>query len=107
MRISDWSSDVCSSDLVARAVQAFDGDALAAEEIGQLAQDARLVRRHHLDDVGQQVGLNGLRPGAVTDQLQDRKSVVMGKSVSVRVDIGGRRLLQKKQTRLDLTIQYI
>src|SRR3546814_13923142 len=28
---------------------------------------------------------------------QDRKSVVSGKSVSVRVDLGGRRLLKKKK----------
>src|SRR3546814_14122756 len=29
----------------------------------------------------------------------DRKSVVSGKSVSVRVDIGGRRIIQKKKTK--------
>src|SRR3546814_18164357 len=29
---------------------------------------------------------------------QDRKSVVEGKSESVRVDLGGRRILQKKKT---------
>src|SRR3546814_11676887 len=28
----------------------------------------------------------------------DRKSVVQGKSVSVRVDLGGRRIMQKKKT---------
>src|SRR3546814_20692918 len=28
--------------------------------------------------------------------VQDRKSVVSGKSVSVRLDLGGRRILQKK-----------
>src|SRR3546814_13779046 len=33
-------------------------------------------------------------------QIRDRKSVVVGKSVSVRVDVGGRRIIQKKnQTR--------
>src|SRR3546814_11442759 len=30
--------------------------------------------------------------------LQDRKSVVEGKSVSVRVDLGGRRIIKKKTT---------
>src|SRR3546814_14506552 len=30
-------------------------------------------------------------------RIRDRKSVVSGKSVSVRVDIGGRRILQTKQ----------
>src|SRR3546814_20038648 len=35
-----------------------------------------------------------------TDPLvhQDRKSVVTGKSVSVRVDLGGRRFIKKKKT---------
>src|SRR3546814_21143122 len=33
------------------------------------------------------------RPGA------DRKSVVSGKSVSVRVDLGGRRIIKKKKTK--------
>src|SRR3546814_18136784 len=30
-------------------------------------------------------------------QIQDRKSVVSGKSVSVRVDLGGRRIIKKKK----------
>src|SRR3546814_15806949 len=36
---------------------------------------------------------NGINAGA------DRKSVVYGKSVSVRVDLGGRRLIQKKKNK--------
>src|SRR3546814_19612328 len=32
------------------------------------------------------------------DARQDRKSVVEGKSVSVRVDLGGRRTIKKKKT---------
>src|SRR3546814_19738388 len=31
-------------------------------------------------------------------ELGDRKSVVEGKSVSVRVDLGGRRIIKKKKT---------
>src|SRR3546814_4196466 len=31
------------------------------------------------------------------DRARDRKSVVSGKSVSVRVDLGGRRLIKKKK----------
>src|SRR3546814_41319 len=34
----------------------------------------------------------------VRRQRRDRKSVVSGKSVSVRVDLGGRRLIKKKKT---------
>src|SRR3546814_17129540 len=42
----------------------------------------------------------GARAGSATGGLfvvtADRKSVVSGKSVSVRVDLGGRRIIQKK-----------
>src|SRR3546814_16714708 len=47
--------------------------------------------------------LNGLyysvqRVGFVISQVsEDRKSVVQGKSVSVRVDLGGRRIIKKKK----------
>src|SRR3546814_20310472 len=69
MRISDWSSDVCSSDL-----PFFVGP----------------VRR-----------VRGALPHptcqpAVGWCAGDRKSVVEGKSVSVRVDLGGRRIIKKK-----------
>src|SRR3546814_19243425 len=39
------------------------------------------------------------REGLVRRQaiMEDRKSVVSGKSVSVRVDLGGRRIIKKKQ----------
>src|SRR3546814_11974003 len=94
MRISDWSSDVCSSDLAGRA----------RREIG--------MRRMPLD--------NDDEPGPVTDNeissffasldlsysdvtelatrwFLDRKSVVEGKSVSVSVELGGRRIIKKKK----------
>src|SRR3546814_17769255 len=35
--------------------------------------------------------------GQHAGDMPDRKSVVSGKSVSVRVDIGGRRIIKKKQ----------
>src|SRR3546814_11741167 len=38
-----------------------------------------------------------------SNRARDRKSVVWGKSVSVRVDLGGRRIIKKKQ----ITIDYI
>src|SRR3546814_13867485 len=38
--------------------------------------------------------------GWLPDQIpSDRKSVVEGKSVSVRVDLGGRRIIKKKKTK--------
>src|SRR3546814_4277475 len=47
MRISDWSSDVCSSDLLVaeRLGQSFRLDHLAAEALGCLDDDLRLARR--------------------------------------------------------------
>src|SRR3546814_3792729 len=42
MRISDWSSDVCSSDLVARALAAGQGRQLGDAEQAQHAAGARL-----------------------------------------------------------------
>src|SRR3546814_15247749 len=35
------------------------------------------------------------------DRRGDRKSVVEGKRVSVRLDLGGRRILKKKQTKIN------
>src|SRR3546814_2066080 len=35
-------------------------------------------------------------PGGAIAHFEDRKSVVSGKSVSVRVDLGGRRIIKKK-----------
>src|SRR3546814_5985748 len=67
MRISDWSSDVCSSDLLtALAVADVDGDPLVAEadDVGELQVGIALDRR----DVGrrqplQQVEVAGLQVG--------------------------------------------
>src|SRR3546814_17611202 len=64
MRISDRSSDVCSSDLRAPARNAVDDD---VEERADECPEG------------------------------DRKSVVMGKSVSVRVDLGGGSIINKKK----------
>src|SRR3546814_16325549 len=46
---------------------------------------------------GRRDGGHRLRLQRHPDRL-DRKSVVSGKSVSVRVDLGGRRILKKKKT---------
>src|SRR3546814_20178785 len=98
MRISDWSSDVCSSDLDDAQL-----DALAVREHGAtqtLVNWDKIAAR--VVDVNGRHGISGaLLPfsaeGAVrvVDAL-DRKSVVSGQSVSVRVDLGGRRIIKKK-----------
>src|SRR3546814_11368136 len=107
MRISDWSSDVCSSDLdageegrlgqsPARHVSA-DGRRPAREAVRRagpaLFGPARRLSADH------QGGHPRIGRSADGDHRVDRKSVVEGKSVAVRVDLGGRRIIKKKKTK--------
>src|SRR3546814_6673292 len=99
MRISDWSSDVCSSDLQGVELVGH-GYVRAGERAWQLAAGtARHVllvqRQRHIFwlAVVERVVVTG---NALHFRKLDRKSVVSGKSVSVRVDLGGRRLYTKK-----------
>src|SRR3546814_16793183 len=98
MRISDWSSDVCSSDL-ATLQYAFD-DFVAVERFAGFVQDVG-------NDISD--GSFAVAPGVecvnasankyktavfdefVVNRLGDRKSDVEGNRVSVRVACGGRR----------------
>src|SRR3546814_11426244 len=88
MRISDWSSDVCSSDLALASVLAvtLGFSAYGVAQAGMSAVTA--------------AGLGDPTPPeervvAPQAELADRKSVVSGKSVSGRVDIGGRLIIKK------------
>src|SRR3546814_1271623 len=96
MRISDWSSDVCSSDLGmttdeiqeaqrpyagwGRETRAFSSNATSPPPRWQDFTDP-------IDAIG----------ARFQERMReaDRKSVVEGKSVSVRVDPGGRRIIKK------------
>src|SRR3546814_20659493 len=109
MRISDWSSDVCSSDL---------------QTLPNIASKRNMICSVPLCNVSRSrlwafplalILCGSWRNVALSDQRQlrsmqraslptfpwltttDRKSVVEGKSVSVRVDLGGRRIIQKKR----------
>src|SRR3546814_16947649 len=86
MRISDWSSDVCSSDLR----HLFD----RRVEPGAPFLDMTIEVR--FDGERQRPLLAKRVEGGLRDEV-DRKSVVKGKSVSVRVDLGGRRINKKKK----------
>src|SRR3546814_14381216 len=90
MRSSDWSSDVCSSDL-------------PLERSGE--PPLLHPRRHYRIKPGRtgrisvDIGRDFYTFGAgLLDGGQDRKCVVSGKSVSVRVDIVGRRIIKKITT---------
>src|SRR3546814_18477751 len=111
MRISDWSSDVCSSDLA--AMTEWRRDFHRHPELGfQETRTSRLIAER-LEAFGIEVhaGVGGtgvvgvLRRGSSNRAvgLRDRKSVVSGKSVSVRVDIGGRRIIKNKKNNLNTT----
>src|SRR3546814_19906354 len=108
MRISDWSSDVCSSDLLAAGIQLSDGPAKIAAPGGRYNMDSekvaldgpitvRTASGYALDTKDATVDLQA-RTMASDGGVSDRKSVVSGKSVSVRVDTGGRRIIKKKQS---------
>src|SRR3546814_15850962 len=101
MRISDWSSDVCSSDL----------EMLAKVQAGATGYDIVFPSVHMHDimatldllektNINAYEGFKNIDPAflrAKSDPKgEDRKSVVSGKSVSVRVDLGGRRIIIKK-----------
>src|SRR3546814_17403841 len=103
MRISDWSSDVCSADLLPLAVLAAlstlvgvnldlvgidDGRTLLA------LADASTKRKRLLE--GQPMR-RGIALGHDGNPKGDRKSVVLGKRVTVRVVLGGRRSINKKK----------
>src|SRR3546814_17879088 len=122
MRISDWSSDVCSSDLRDK------GDRAAEIGLADLPLD-RVVGHHRklrvdegeeqdgreaIDEGGQLRGGDAIFGGEIAgierrddpdgeQRLrqamgeQDRKSVVEGKRVSVAEDSGGRRNKKKKK----------
>src|SRR3546814_12977964 len=94
MRISDWSSDVCSSDLesaVGQAILRPPGVRSPAELRGGGAAAGLPGQASH------RAGVRLLSAPAGIEAPADRKSVVWGKSVSVRVDLGGRRIHKKKK----------
>src|SRR3546814_15056603 len=117
MRISDWSSDVCSSDLLVEGPFSSSCPAFP-EKNGASTSSARtggtnrglaprhVFRRHRIGPVGifpefvpgDRAVVNLVRPIGEASRPPARKSAVKGKSVSVRVDPVGRRIHNIKQT---------
>src|SRR3546814_17299821 len=110
MRISDWSSDVCSSDL-GDALGAFD-QAVAGHQVGELGavfgadlhdRAELLVEQHGAHVVGAVAApafKRDVEPEVRAERhlaKRERKSGVSGKRVSVRVDRGGRRVIKTKK----------
>src|SRR3546814_18715476 len=89
MRISDWSSDVCSSDLYLVVMSAILPPRAADWPYGVQQLVEKLASIDALKGDPRLVELQR--------RIADRKSVVSGKREAVRVDLGGRRILKKKK----------
>src|SRR3546814_15823663 len=95
MRISDWSSDVCSSDLHCDGGSDGGDGFIKWNETNGSAFDSR-SRCTSLFSPRLERGTD--RPNRLPKlNLLDRKSGAWGKGVSVRVDVGGRRSIKKKK----------
>src|SRR3546814_18566018 len=115
MRISDWSSDVCSSDLELQQHPPLSKTGIAQKWLCPLifSNSPRPIRRtsssgksriwglapKSLDTGRLSQSVGSKLPTKMNRQSRDRKSVVSGKSVSVRVDLGGGRIIQKKKNK--------
>src|SRR3546814_10430697 len=106
MRISDWGSDVCSSDLGSSLT--YRGPRVWSDLDHMVVSPAAaaMLRRPRVnrtwdtsDHWPLEAMLRGARWGGADGSMdgEDRKSVVSGKSVSVRVALGGRRTIKKKK----------
>src|SRR3546814_19221102 len=103
MRISDWSSDVCSSDLVERqqaAVLQAVGDVAVDDAQREAFGDRGLADAGLADQHGVVLGPTGEDLDGAADFLvpadKARKSVVWGKRVPVSVTHDGRRINKKQ-----------
>src|SRR3546814_436850 len=78
-----------------QALPTFRGDSSVKTFVGKIAQNrsishvAKRVREPRIAELPEDLATE-------TPSPEDRKSVVSGKSVSVRVDLGGRRVIKKK-----------
>src|SRR3546814_17980159 len=119
MRISDWSSDVCSSDLFAIEIDPsageIEGDARRLQQgiehmlrhaIAGTPERGRVLLHTDGNDHAARIVVSDNGPGMSREAIshafdrpaadsRDRKSGVVGKSVSVRLDLGGRRHIKK------------
>src|SRR3546814_20726043 len=119
MRISDWSSDVCSSDLAGRIVQLGTpanlyyqpSDAFVASFFGDINPLEGVVEAGEVATPFCAVAAPGFPAGGAVPVLlrpealhltpledrrpPDRKAAVKGKRESVRVILGGRRIIKK------------
>src|SRR3546814_19384891 len=110
MRISDWSSDVCSSDLPhGKACDVF-VRGIACAQLPQCQNKQRLNEKQPCPPLAKPVRqernfqiVHQRRPQELErvgrgKSDRERQSVGEGKSGSVRVDLGGGSIIKKKNT---------
>src|SRR3546814_16913207 len=104
MRISDWSSDLCSSDLnddfrrvlyTGQNLQLVLMALQPGEEIGEEVHEDR-DQFFRVEKGKGEVLIDGI----------ERKSAVKRKRVSVRVDLGGSRSIKKKKLNIKQRAKY-
>src|SRR3546814_11264767 len=94
MRSSDWSSDVCSSDLLLTPERSMAVQRSLGSDIVMAFDECTPFPATHEQAASSME--RSMRWARRSREGLDRKSVVSGKSVSVRVDLGGRRRIHKK-----------
>src|SRR3546814_12385985 len=101
MRISDWSSDVCSSDLFA----SHNARLLNAVKSRLTETEKKIVdaRRHNIRVAS--LAYISLQEKALGVDLRQKRDLEIGRAscrergVSVRVVLGGRRIIKKKKNK--------
>src|SRR3546814_16231638 len=107
MRIVAERREGGADDAFGKALVADRGDVIDAETALAFGDEhifAALLQAVHpaagiLNDIGEFLERVRFARQLLVEHLADRKSVVQGKGVSVRVDLGGRRVIKKKNTR--------
>src|SRR3546814_13688108 len=98
MRIRDWSSDVCSSDLLEAFLRSsqrcVNGEVTLLSHGGRV--DAVAVQSPHILNAKGATYAQSADWGVAEAEGRSEERRV-GKSVSVRVDLGGRRIIKKKK----------
>src|SRR3546814_15550981 len=109
MRISDWSADVCSSDLAVPVhVLRFDAGGERQARVPRVTRVQDQQREHAEQQLAPQrdsrwqtqwlhVSRRAGSSRPAPTPCAARKSVGWGECVSVRVDLGGRHIIKKKK----------
>src|SRR3546814_14034600 len=99
MRSSDWSSDVCSSDLAAKSTRNSVCSPMCRTRENDEPSGAAPTATELELRLGRLVSVSPTSCVFAADPaISDRKSVGQGKGVSGRVDLGVRRIITTKKT---------